>query len=82
MHTVQTYRRDFLKKALVSGLALSSLGAWSTKASTMKLGLVTYLWGKDWLLPELIANCEKNGISGSGTANRACTWSRSTPEQK
>ncbi|MCP4455345.1 MAG: TIM barrel protein, partial [Planctomycetes bacterium] len=30
----------------------------------MKLGLVTYLWGKDWGLPTLIANCEKTGFEG------------------
>lgn len=30
----------------------------------MRLGLVTYLWGRDWDLPTLIANCEKTGIEG------------------
>jgi len=30
----------------------------------MKFGLVTYLWGKDWDLPTLIANCEKAGVLG------------------
>lgn len=30
----------------------------------MKLGLVTYLWGQDWDLPTLIANCEKTGFEG------------------
>lgn len=30
----------------------------------MKLGLVTYLWGKDWDLPTLIANCEKSNLKG------------------
>lgn len=64
MNHKQTYRRDFLKKTLVSGLALSTLGAWSPKASSMKFGLVTYLWGKDWSLPELISNCEKTGYQG------------------
>jgi len=32
--------------------------------SKMRLGLVTYLWGKDWDLPTLIANCEKTGVLG------------------
>ena len=32
--------------------------------SKMKFGLVTYLWGQDWDLPTLIANCEKSGILG------------------
>lgn len=30
----------------------------------MKLGLVTYLWGKDMDLPTLISTCEKSGILG------------------
>lgn len=30
----------------------------------MKLGLVTYQWGRDWDLPTLIANCEKAGYTG------------------
>ncbi len=30
----------------------------------MKLGLVTYLWGQDWDLPTLLANCEKTKIFG------------------
>ncbi len=34
------------------------------KKSKMKLGLVTYLWGKDWDVPTLIANCAKTGING------------------
>ena len=28
------------------------------------LGLVTYLWGKDWDLPTLIANCEATNFAG------------------
>ena len=27
-------------------------------------GLVTYLWGRDWTLPELISNCEKTNFLG------------------
>jgi sugar phosphate isomerase/epimerase len=30
----------------------------------MKFGLVTYLWGQDWDLPTLIANCEKTRVLG------------------
>jgi hypothetical protein len=30
----------------------------------MRLGLVTYLWGKDWDLPTLITNCEKSKVLG------------------
>jgi len=69
MNNDQNNRRDFLKKSLLSSIALSSMGAaWASpavpRAASMKLGLVTYLWGKDWALPELIANCEKAGYEG------------------
>ncbi len=30
----------------------------------MKFGLVTYLWGRDWELPTLIANLEATGVLG------------------
>ncbi|SHM62336.1 Tat (twin-arginine translocation) pathway signal sequence [Cyclobacterium lianum] len=61
-------RRDFLQKSLAAGLGLAlwnpaDLAAFSQQ-SNMQLGLVTYQWGKDWDLPELIANCEKTGLLG------------------
>lgn len=34
------------------------------KGSKMRLGLVTYQWGRDWDLATVIANCEKAGILG------------------
>lgn len=33
-------------------------------APAMRLGLVTYLWGKDMSLPELLSACEKSGLLG------------------
>jgi len=30
----------------------------------MRFGLVTYLWGRDWPLPTLIANCQKTNVLG------------------
>ena len=70
-------RRDFLKHSMTLGAAALSAGPWSgvlaraaesavapAAGSKMKLGLVTYLWGQDWDLPTLIANCEKTGIHG------------------
>jgi sugar phosphate isomerase/epimerase len=61
-------RRGFLKKSLVTGMALAAIDPLSTMAKTaakgMKFGLVTYQWGKDWDLPTLIANCEKAGYLG------------------
>jgi sugar phosphate isomerase/epimerase len=68
-----TTRRVFLKQSMaVSALAgaagqlgLASAGeAPKAAAAKMRLGFVTYLWGQDWDLPTLIANCEKTGILG------------------
>jgi sugar phosphate isomerase/epimerase len=36
----------------------------NAKGSKMRFGLVTYLWGQDWDLPTLIANCEETGVLG------------------
>jgi sugar phosphate isomerase/epimerase len=61
-------RRKFLQKSLVAGAALSLFDPFPAQAmmkkSGMKLGLVTYQWGRDWDLPTLIANCEKTGLLG------------------
>jgi len=61
-------RRIFLQRSLVAGVGLSIIDPFSAlakaKESGMKLGLVTYLWAKDWDLPTLIANCEKTGYLG------------------
>lgn len=61
-------RRNFLQKSMVAGVGLSLIDSFSAQAmikkSKMKLGLVTYQWGKDWDLPTLIANCEKSGLLG------------------
>lgn len=61
-------RRIFLQKSIITGIGLSLLDPFSVfaaaKKQKMKLGLVTYLWGKDWDLPALIANCEKTGYLG------------------
>ena len=61
-------RREFIKSSAVAGVGLSLIDPFSVQAmlkkSKMKLGLVTYQWGKDWDLPTLIANCEKTGLLG------------------
>ncbi|MGB1926093.1 MAG: sugar phosphate isomerase/epimerase family protein [Rubripirellula sp.] len=62
-------RRDFIRKTLISGcltsLAMSQQNATGqTKNSAMKFGLVTYLWGKDMKLKELLQTCEAAGIHG------------------
>lgn len=61
-------RRNFIQKSLVAGVGLSLIDPFSVfaaeKKSGMKLGLVTYLWAKDWNLETLIANCERTGYLG------------------
>jgi sugar phosphate isomerase/epimerase len=64
-------RRGFVKQSLFMGGALlmgnqqlSTVSAAARRGAKMKLGLVTYLWAKDWDLPTLIKNCEKTGVLG------------------
>lgn len=61
-------RRDFIQNSLVAGIGISMIRPLSVFAMAeneqMRLGLVTYQWGKDWDLPTLIANCEQTGLLG------------------
>lgn len=61
-------RRQFITTSLGAGAALAMLRnmpePYFAKASGMKLGLVTYMWGADWDLPTLLSNCEKAGLLG------------------
>ncbi len=68
-------RRQFLTSSALAGTALSptllphlSPQALAktrvTPGSAMRLGLVTYLWAKDWDLPTIIKNCEKSKVLG------------------
>ncbi len=62
-------RADFLRNlALVTGGAIltpAMLSAYKKVAgSEMQLGLVTYLWAKDWDIPTIIKNCTEAGIGG------------------
>jgi hypothetical protein len=61
-------RRHFIKTSLSAGVTLTAFSplyscSWMAPHG-MKFGLVTYLWGRDWDLPTLIANCEKAGYLG------------------
>ncbi|MHC4995970.1 MAG: sugar phosphate isomerase/epimerase family protein [Planctomycetota bacterium] len=62
----QLTRRQTLA-TLVATTALPALPTYAQSAPQMRLGLVTYLWGKDWDLPALIANCEEAGLYGLET---------------
>lgn len=62
-------RKDFIRNlSLFAGAAVfpgSMLTSCTNLAgSKMKLGMVTYLWGKDWDLPTLIKNCSETEILG------------------
>jgi sugar phosphate isomerase/epimerase len=62
-------RRKFLKDLSIAtgGLCLSPAILSASPAlgkTNMKLGLVTYLWGRDWDVPTLIKNCSKAGLLG------------------
>ncbi len=68
----QTTRRVFLKQSMALGtlagaagpLGRAMAGEAPAAAGKIRLGFVTYLWGQDWDLPTLIANCEKTRILG------------------
>jgi len=65
-------RRQFMKNAAAAGLTVATAGslaacaqqAVSKPGDGMQLGLVTYLWGKDWDLPTLISKCEQAQYKG------------------
>jgi sugar phosphate isomerase/epimerase len=62
-------RKTFLNQiSLLAGSSLLAGPALATEMlrakSAVKLGFVTYLWGKDWDLPTLIKNCADTHISG------------------
>jgi sugar phosphate isomerase/epimerase len=63
-------RRQFLTgcmAAVGAGIAAKSLlgaEAFTADRVALKLGLVTYNWGKDWDVPTVIENCKVSGFSG------------------
>jgi len=64
-------RRDFLRQCLTAGAAAALAGSLAERPAPageakrkIRLGLCTYLWGQDWDLPTLLANCEKAGVLG------------------
>src|SRR5512136_385092 len=71
MSIVRGTRREFLKGSVALGAGIVTAGplgevlrAAQKPGSKMKFGLVTYLWGQNWDLPTVIANCEQAGILG------------------
>lgn len=71
-------RRDFLASSAAVAASATLVGSsWSSLAAdespkkerkkdgaNMAFGLVTYMWGADWDLPTLLANCQKTNVMG------------------
>ncbi len=62
-------RKQFISTiSLLAGSSLLPASTWAAAkgkyATKMKLGLVTYQWGKDWDVPTLIKNCMDTGVQG------------------
>lgn len=59
-------RRKFLARTAAGLTALSApaLARGTIAATELKLGLVTYNWGKDWDVPTVIRNCAATGFTG------------------
>jgi len=60
-------RRHFLTTLLGSsaaGFLAAQESALSYKGENIQFGLVTYMWGADWDLPTLIANCQQADVLG------------------
>ena len=63
-------RREFVQFGML-GLAAGAGGLYLARGfaaepagESMRFGLVTYLWGRDWDLPTLITNCMETGVLG------------------
>lgn len=61
-------RRIFIKRSVAAGVGLAMINSFEgcsvPAESGMKFGLVTYLWGQHFTLPELITKCEQAGLAG------------------
>ncbi len=70
MSRVLSTRREFLKSSIVLGAGIAAgpfARTWAQVGGAeprMRFGLVTYLWGRDWNVPTLIANCTTSGLLG------------------
>jgi sugar phosphate isomerase/epimerase len=69
MIALRKTRREFLRQSMYLGAAVaagpfSKVLVLAAEQPKMRLGLVTYQWGKDWDLDTLIANCAKSKVLG------------------
>lgn len=64
-NTMKTDRRQFLSSIAATAFAPTlASAAGPLIESRLKLGLVTYNWGKNWDVPTIIRNCSATGFSG------------------
>jgi len=67
---VRLSRRQWLKSSAATGAAmglsplLSGVGMGADDVPAIGYGLVTYMWGAEWDLPTLLANCRQTGALG------------------
>jgi sugar phosphate isomerase/epimerase len=66
---VSLSRREFVSSSAAGAatIGLASLAARSVRGAedaSIAYGLVTYMWGADWDLPTLLANCKKTNVLG------------------
>lgn len=57
-------RRLIISLLAAAGLTGSNVLGQSSQRHELKLGLVTYNWGKDWDIPTLIKHCTMTGFAG------------------
>ncbi|MFT5466207.1 MAG: sugar phosphate isomerase/epimerase [Verrucomicrobiales bacterium] len=57
-------RRNLLKSSAAALAAAAASPLSAAADAKIRLGLVTYNWGKSWELPELLKNCEETGFEG------------------
>lgn len=58
-------RRTFIRDLSLGAVMLHpGMAPFYTMRDSMQLGLVTYLWGKDWDVPTIIKNCKAANILG------------------
>ena len=81
-------RREFSTQTIGLGTAAILSGPFRETSATaadppggkFQVGLCTYLWGKDWDLPTVIANCEKSKVLAVELRTAAQTWGRAELE--
>jgi sugar phosphate isomerase/epimerase len=64
LHTTGGLAATGIASALAGIPTSAAVAAAKSKKTHIQFGLVTYMWGHDWKLPELLANCEKAGADG------------------